>query len=914
MAHFDFMSDSTYRLISNDIKNKYEEIFSSIMTAEEEAEYKQFLLSSYLGKISGQGISEQQEEKLYGDFEQKLNGVLQNEEYQRILNLYVPNDLVEYRKNMISSGTNLSYIDQRHFANNMNEKQKALKASQLTEAYLIRIYKYKPIGGYTYNITNSNQLNPKLSFGSEDPSSFPYFTYENTVNINDVNSISYNLRMLKKYENLQNDEMLQMRINNNSDISEPIKTCITNIMRARGYPINDESLELWRRQYQAYLYIMLWIRTNLSNTEVSPNQQNIQQNLNTDMNRFPGIFGTDRQLKFGRIILDAICPYLDDVFGHLLYPMGGLSYFGNNQNEDYLMDSICSDASKFLYTICGGGTVYAYIQKYDPDDIEHWIPWYKYVKPVINILTYMYLLCLLVGWIFPPAETGVAVAGAPLVAAEATVVAAARVTQASVFTRISAGAVSLFEGVSSAKNALALGIQGAIVENPVFTRLIGNLTAEQILTIGNTVNKWSLKVEFLRKICEYTIGTVRIKLPGAFKISLGVSSVPIITNSYLGPFYEQVKLWQKHYYEEKGYNKIFYKNKSDPVTLGFWKILTRSGDDSLYFDAITYVNSNYKLNITYQSHKPGFVSCAKLITDNLSGNLLDSNTSIFNRKVALSTDGDYPNNFIIGWNKLTENAVDLYIVFDWRPDFEMDFPYFNLNDDPSDTNLSKKTKTDPILSSELNSIVKRDAVKSVVLEPYLKVYKEKVRKNLISSFCRVLARLQESKLLINNIYFSGWRFGGILATLATFDLPTYLPYEYNWKADITTSRAGIVLVTFDTPYIGGKKQFINYIWGNVNAIFRFSILDIPDMEKYENLGQSITCLGQPRNSCYRINGKNIPLPNFDPNQATVIAPNVLFYENEIRSPNTWTLPYDSFFTNYRKDAFPSISFYVNNIV
>jgi hypothetical protein len=194
------------------------------------------------------------------------------------------------------------------------------------DRYFLILYNYKPTGSQSYSI---NLENP-------------------TAYITDQNKIGYWLKLLKTYDSVPI---------NSIDTNSNINTALTRILTLRGYRNNGSNLIIFKNMYKDYRNFLV---------TVSRNQQ--------VWNDFPSdaYWGSDRALKFGRVVMDVLNINIDEVFGHLLHPTGGIIGAGINEliqsyNDTSLsMHAIVHDAGGFLYIVFNRGYGYPYLISYIP--------------------------------------------------------------------------------------------------------------------------------------------------------------------------------------------------------------------------------------------------------------------------------------------------------------------------------------------------------------------------------------------------------------------------------------------------------------------------------------------------------------------------------------------------------------------
>jgi hypothetical protein len=126
-----------------------------------------------------------------------------------------------------------------------------------------------------------------------------------------------------------------------------------------------------------------------------------------------------------------------------------------------------------------------------------------------------------------------------------------------------------------------------------------------------------------------------------------------------------------------------------------------------------------------------------------------------------------------------------------------------------------------------NELVKGDAAYSYVNRDYFYLYK-----NIRIAFLKALtntfisSNISNSQTFdnINNIFIGGHRLGGVLASLASFDIIWFLPQLYITDFNnISLNKSKIQLCLFDTPRIG-DSTYSSQIYQNVNNIWRFNYI------------------------------------------------------------------------------------------
>ena len=134
-----------------------------------------------------------------------------------------------------------------------------------------------------------------------------------------------------------------------------IDALLLRIMISRGYRNTSANVQLYKNMYYTDY-------RNLLKSQISRSGLTIDSSKNA-------FWGSDRSLKFGRIVLDVLNPGLDDVFGAMLCPSGGIVGDGNNESTKSYNDSaillhnLVKDASEHLILSFGLGNGYTYLSK-----------------------------------------------------------------------------------------------------------------------------------------------------------------------------------------------------------------------------------------------------------------------------------------------------------------------------------------------------------------------------------------------------------------------------------------------------------------------------------------------------------------------------------------------------------------------
>jgi len=207
----------------------------------------------------------------------------------------------------------------------------------LQDKYFHILYSYKPYGSESYTL-NSNDGNGNFSQ-----------TVVNTY-ISDRTKLGSWLKLLKTY-----DSTPVTTINISTD---PINVVLKKILTIRGYKDTTVNLSSFVEMYKIY-------RDYLKNCKISDGTKLLE-------NSKLGFWGSDRSLKFGRVVFDLLNKSVDDIFGALLSPSGGL--IGPNSTElltlkndsAITMHSIVHDASGYLINGFGLGNGYTYL---DPNPL-----------------------------------------------------------------------------------------------------------------------------------------------------------------------------------------------------------------------------------------------------------------------------------------------------------------------------------------------------------------------------------------------------------------------------------------------------------------------------------------------------------------------------------------------------------------
>jgi hypothetical protein len=131
----------------------------------------------------------------------------------------------------------------------------------------------------------------------------------------------------------------------------------------------NQSLNDWKKQYTEYLLILTKrqeyiIRHNYTKNIFQKKLTQIEPLDNENWN----IWGSCRQLKFGKIIVDTMELEIDPIFGALLNPTGGIVGPGNKSllsgrcYDPIVMHGIVHDAGGYLYNYHKFGPGYNYLK------------------------------------------------------------------------------------------------------------------------------------------------------------------------------------------------------------------------------------------------------------------------------------------------------------------------------------------------------------------------------------------------------------------------------------------------------------------------------------------------------------------------------------------------------------------------
>jgi len=142
--------------------------------------------------------------------------------------------------------------------------------------------------------------------------------------------------------------------------------CLDRIRRVRQSPL---SLDDWKEQYKKYLLLMAQRqefieRKNRTRRWYQSGLENIEPLNEHNWN----IWGSIRQIKFGRVVIETLEYDLDPIFGALLSPTGGIVGAGNNalydgeHDDGVVLHGIVHDAGGYLYNYHKIGPGYNYLR------------------------------------------------------------------------------------------------------------------------------------------------------------------------------------------------------------------------------------------------------------------------------------------------------------------------------------------------------------------------------------------------------------------------------------------------------------------------------------------------------------------------------------------------------------------------
>jgi hypothetical protein len=159
-------------------------------------------------------------------------------------------------------------------------------------------------------------------------------------------------------------ELVQEIINGNQ-IFESLNECLMQIKKIRH---SDKSLIDWKKQCKKYISIVKvrkkYIDTFNQNKWFYKSKLDNVSSLNNDKE---SLWGSVRQIKFGKIVVDTLDCELDPVFGSLLSPTGGIVGPGNtelyrgNNTDSVVMHGIVHDAGGYLFNYHTIGPGYNYL-------------------------------------------------------------------------------------------------------------------------------------------------------------------------------------------------------------------------------------------------------------------------------------------------------------------------------------------------------------------------------------------------------------------------------------------------------------------------------------------------------------------------------------------------------------------------
>ncbi len=147
--------------------------------------------------------------------------------------------------------------------------------------------------------------------------------------------------------------------------SPDLEDCLTKIKEARK---SDLSLDEWKLQYHKYLLLIAQrheriIRFNNTKKWYQKKLDNVEPLDESNWN----LWGSVRQIKFGRAVIDTLECDLDPVFGALLSPTGGIVGPGNKElfegdaQDGIVMHGIVHDGGGYLYNYHHLGPGYNYL-------------------------------------------------------------------------------------------------------------------------------------------------------------------------------------------------------------------------------------------------------------------------------------------------------------------------------------------------------------------------------------------------------------------------------------------------------------------------------------------------------------------------------------------------------------------------
>jgi hypothetical protein len=160
----------------------------------------------------------------------------------------------------------------------------------------------------------------------------------------------------------------------NNDVDE----CLQKIMECRG---STKSLDDWKLQYLRFVDLVKQRDLYITDYNEHKRFYNFKKGGIDDLNpSHQSMWGSIRQLKFGRVVIDTICSdkgvtentesecvELDPVFGSLLSPTGGIVGSGNTElyegtdKDCIVMHGITHDAGGYLMNYHDIGPGYNYL-------------------------------------------------------------------------------------------------------------------------------------------------------------------------------------------------------------------------------------------------------------------------------------------------------------------------------------------------------------------------------------------------------------------------------------------------------------------------------------------------------------------------------------------------------------------------
>lgn len=144
-----------------------------------------------------------------------------------------------------------------------------------------------------------------------------------------------------------------------------LEKCLKKIIKERK---SEKSLECWKNQYHQYLLILskrqeYIVRHNNTKSWFCSKLDDVESLSESNWN----LWGSVRQLKFGKVIVDTLGVDLDPVFGALLSPTGGivgpgnLDVYNGDHQDCIVMHGITHDAGGYLLNYHRTGPGYNYI-------------------------------------------------------------------------------------------------------------------------------------------------------------------------------------------------------------------------------------------------------------------------------------------------------------------------------------------------------------------------------------------------------------------------------------------------------------------------------------------------------------------------------------------------------------------------